>query len=126
MPSILMLILHFLSAVTTDLPADVVYPVLGTALELTCIYGGSDFTASKWEWYKDNQVMPSKTAQKLTIEGATNSDDGSYHCIAEDAQQKKTAATPAKSVKFHSKYFLIHNLKDLKEVLMRIEDIIRM
>ena len=107
-----MLVLHFLSAVTTDMPANVEYPVLGTALELTCTYGGSDFTASTWEWYKDNAPVSNQAAQKLKITDTTNGDDGSYHCIAVDAQQKKTAATPAIPVKFHSKYFLIHYLKE--------------
>jgi hypothetical protein len=112
MPKTLMLVFHFLSAVTADMPADVVYPVLGTALELTCTYGGSDFTASTWEWYKDNVLVSNQAAQKLTITGATNSDNGSYHCIAVDARQKNTAATPAIPVKFHSKYFLTRHLKD--------------
>ena len=121
-----MLVLHFLSDVTTDMPLDVAYPVLGTALELTCTYGGSDFTASTWEWYKDNAPVSNQAAQKLTITGATNSDDGSYHCIAVDAQQKKTAATPAIPVKFHSKYFLSTILKIKRRSLVGIKYIISM
>ena len=107
MPWSLIFVLHFFVAVTTDMPKNVAYPVDGTDLELTCTYDGSDFTANSWEWYRDNQQISNKTDRTLIITGTTDN-DGSYHCIALDANQLRSAATPAKAVKFHSKCCFFH------------------
>ena len=99
-----MIVLHFLSAVTTDLPAGIEYPVVGTAYELTCTYGGSDFTPDAWEWFKDGVKVTGAALQ--TYSAIT---DGDYHCVADDGG-KKSAATPAITLKFHGKHLLIHYL----------------
>ena len=101
-----MLVLHFLSAVTTELDAAVEYPVTGTPYQLTCKYEDTAITAPiTYEWYKGGVKVENEVAQTY---GAT--DDGSYNCIAVDKDSKKSAATPAKTLTFHGKYFLIHYL----------------
>ena len=85
---------------TVDKPVGVHYPVVGTDLVLTCTT--SDFTATSWKWYKDNDLM-GDTTQAITITGATSS-DGDYYCTAGDANGM-SAATPVQQISFKSKSF---------------------
>ena len=95
-----MLLLHILSAVTTDMPDGVHYPVVGTDLVLTC--KTSDFTATTWAWYKGGSPTGEST-EAITITGDV-SNNGDYHCTAGDANGM-SAATPVQQIRFKSKSF---------------------
>ena len=102
-----MLVFHFLSAVTIELPAGVVHGVSGSDLELTC--KTSDATFTQFAFYKDGTEVRALGDSKIyTITGPTSSNDkGAYHCIAADVSNQKSAPTPVKDIDFHSKYFVI-------------------
>jgi hypothetical protein len=84
--------------VTTELDAAVEYPVSGTAYQLTCKYEGAAIaTPISYEWYKGVVKVENQVSQTYDA-----TDDGAYHCIAVDKDSKKSAATPAKTLKFHT------------------------
>ena len=96
---------------TTDLPADVQYPVAGTNLVLTCTESVGDLT--KFAFQKDGvEVRALSNDNMYTITSPTAADhDGSYTCIAaNDAEDQKTAASTAKAVAFISETFVIDHL----------------
>ena len=106
-----MLVFHSLSAVTTELPAGVVYGVSGSDLELTC--KTTDPALTKFEFYHNENVVQSLSATSTyTITAPTSSEDGEYYCVAADGSDKRSAETTKQTIAFKSKSFLINHLKD--------------
>ena len=106
-----MLILHFLSALTVDMPSDVDYGVVGVEIELTCNADAS-LSSPTYEWYYKGSGTPlSDTSQVLTLTGNVANEAGDYQCTA-TAGGKTTAKSATTNLEFKSKSFLIHHLKD--------------
>ena len=96
-----------LSLIALTVDKGVVYPVVGTDLELKC--ETTDITGTlTYEWYKgaDQQSGNGKT---LTISG-DKTKDGDYKCIVIVDATKKSAESPVTNVAFNSKYLIIQLL----------------
>ena len=98
-----------LSLIALTVDKGVVYPVVGTDLELNC--ETADITGTlTYEWYKgaDKDAHDGKT---LTISG-DKTKDGDYKCIVivDGDDTKKSAESPVTNVAFNSKYLIIQSL----------------
>ena len=81
------------------MPANVQFPVVGTALVLNCETDIAE--PSTYEWYKGG-TKDSTTGKSLTIAG-DKANDGDYKCIVLDSSGLKSAESPVTSIAFNSK-----------------------